>query len=142
MLVRVRPRFMPSNDSASWNPLSRLRKAFRSGPPKPKHEERRRDLRLPAHGPVTLVRQVDGADRSERVDLISMSDHGLSFRSVSQLAISETVRITDQSAASFEAIVRHCRPETDGYTVGVQVIGELPNDDASAPAAAEDAQPD
>lgn len=133
---------MPSNDPGSWNPLSRLRKAFRSGPPKPKHQERRRDLRLPAHGPVTLVRQVDGADRRERVDLIGMSDHGLSFRSVSQLAISETVRVTDQSSASFEAIVRHCHADADGYTVGVQVVKELPDDDVSAPAAADGPLPD
>lgn len=142
MLVRVRPRFMPPNDPGSWNPLARLRKAFRQGPAKPKHEERRRDSRLPAHGPVTLVRQIDGSQRRERVDLIGMSEHGLSFRSVSQLAMNETVRITDQSSAGYEAIVRHCRPDADAYTVGVQVVRVLPDDSDSAPAAADGPLPD
>ena len=99
-------------------------------------------MRLPAHGPLALVRQTDGGDRSEQVDLIGMSEHGLSFRTVSQLAISETVRVTDQSAASFEAIVRHCRPDADGFTVGVEVVRQLSDDDASVPAAGDGSLPD
>jgi hypothetical protein len=96
-----------------WNTLTGR------GDEKIKAEERRSETRLPVHGPVVVRREVEGAE-GEAVGLVGISERGFSFRAASEFPPEQRI-LVENSEEQFEAVVRHCQAEGDGFIVGAEI---------------------
>lgn len=88
------------------------------GRDKDKPAERRSEIRLPIHGRLVVRRDVDG-EQGQAVNLLGISEHGMSFRCAAAIA-SEQKIVIEAEDRQFEAVVRHCEPDGEGFLIGAE----------------------
>jgi len=91
-----------------------------------KRVDRRTESRLPAHGLVSIRRDIAGAT-AEPVSLLGISEHGFSFRSALLIAPEQKIVAEPQKSAfeafeSFEAVVRHVEPDGQEFVIGAEIL--------------------
>jgi hypothetical protein len=107
-----------ANSGILGQALGKLARALRSSPSQP---ERRRRQRLPAHGELKLQwRAKEGAEREVNVHAIDISPLGMAFRSRAEVPIGRAVALFDGTAV-LSGQVRHCTPDGDEFTIGIEV---------------------
>jgi hypothetical protein len=82
-----------------------------------KPPDRRSEMRLPVYDSIVVRRE---GGRREAVDLVGISENGFSFRAASEYPRDQKI-VVEASAEEFEAVVRHCTPEGDGFLVGAAI---------------------
>jgi hypothetical protein len=94
--------------------------------------ERRGELRLPAHGDVTLL-WTGEQDQTEQalVALVGISASGVSVRSNVALEVGREVSVTNGRKIC-RGVIRHCTPDDDAFAVGIEteMVEDLPEEDA------------
>ena len=74
-----------------------------------KPADRRPEIRLPTYGPLSVRRDVEGA-QSEAVSLLGISENVVSFRAPTLLFPEQKI-VVETVARQFEAVVRYVEPE-------------------------------
>lgn len=108
-----------------------------TGSRRDKPVDRRTEMRLPAHGLVSIRRDFEGAE-PEPVSLIGISERGFSFRAASSIPVGQRVLAEPQACAfevfrPLEAVVRHVEPDGEDFVVGAEVVSPPAETANSAP---------
>ena len=93
-----------------------------SGEPPP---ERRAEQRIRVNTPGLLHRSGEDASTPyERVLLCNMSEQGLGVRLPEPRAMHQTEWLDIGGLTHVKGVVRHCRPEQEGYLAGLRIVRE------------------
>jgi len=90
-------------------------------------DDRPPEIWLPTYGPLSVRRDVEGA-QSEEVTLLATSENVVSFRSPSLLLADQRI-VIETIARQFEAVVRQVEPDGFSYLVNAEI---LPRDTEAA----------
>ncbi len=81
--------------------------------------ECRSENRLPAHGVATVRLDLSGAE-PETVNLLGISEHGVSFRSALSIAPEQAITV-EAGEDTLEAVVRHAYPDGQEFVIGAEI---------------------
>ncbi len=90
----------------------------------PQPVSRRNETRLPAHGAAVVRRDIKGSE-ADAVNLLGVSENGLSFRSELSLAPEQKI-LVEVGEQQLEAVVRHSAPDGAAFIIGAEIVsGQL-----------------
>ena len=88
-----------------------------------KHQGKRRELRVSAAEPATISwRKPDGELSALEIEITDTSSRGLGIRLPDEIPAGQTVTISATEHTKYRGVLRHCRPQDDGYFAGVVLV--------------------